>query len=286
VSSPETWKPGRDDAAPLTEAEQGQVQRLLSDPFSFPYEFKQWLVAYLETTDLTLPQTAVMGLPVALIQSSTGPAGPTGPQGPAGPQGTPGEVWYLVSSPPVSTLGIVGDLALNTTNGNYYEKTGSSTWTLRGSLIGPTGATGPQGPAGATGGTGPQGPKGDTGATGSTGPQGPPGTTGATGAQGPQGDPGPTGPQGPKGDTGATGATGPQGPQGIQGIQGPQGPSGASTFLSGSGAPTAGVGVDGSIYMDYTNLRLWGPKAAGAWPSSPFGRIMPLNPTYAQVKAG
>lgn len=64
-----------------------------------------------------------------------------------------------------------------------------------GQVVGPTGATGPQGPKGDTGATGPRGPKGDTGATGETGPQGPKGDTGATGA---------TGPQGPKGDNGIT----------------------------------------------------------------------------------
>ena len=56
------------------------------------------------------------------------------------------------------------------------------------------------------------------------------------------------------------------------------GPSGAGTFLSGSGAPTAGVGVDGAIYLDTASGRVWGPKAAGAWPGSAFGRIIPLAP--------
>jgi hypothetical protein len=31
---------------------------------------------------------------------------------------------------------------------------------------------------------------------------------------------------------------------------------------------------------------MWGPKAAGAWPAQPLGRIMPLQATYAQLKAG
>jgi len=110
-----------------------------------------------------------------------------------------------------------------------------------------------------------------TGAQGAAGATGAQGATGATGATGPQGN---TGPQGPKGDTGATGP------------QGPQGPSGASTFLSGTGAPTAGTGVDGSIYLDTASLRVWGPKAAGAWPAQPFGRLDKLNPTYADVKSG
>jgi len=85
---------------------------------------------------------------------------------------------------------------------------------------------------------------------------------------------GPTGPQGPKGDTGATGATG------------ATGPAGPTTFVSGTGAPAAGTGADGSIYLDTATGRLWGPKAAGAWPGTPFARTLPLAPTYAQLKAG
>ena len=114
---------------------------------------------------------------------------------------------------------------------------------------------------------------------------------GATGT-GEPGPPGPEGPVGPAGPTGATGPTGPEGPAGPTGATGPQGPAGATgpagpaTFLSGAGAPTAGVGVDGAYYLDTTTLRLYGPKAAGAWPATALGRVMPLSPTYAQVKAG
>jgi hypothetical protein len=160
---------------------------------------------------------------------------------------------------------------------------------------GPTGATGPQGPkgdtgtAGATGSAGPQGPKGDTGATGTAGATGAPGATGSQGPKGDTGAQGIQGPQGVKGDTGTTGSTGPQGPQGDPGptgATGAQGPSGASTFLSGSGAPAAGAGVDGSIYLDTASGRLWGPKAAGAWPGTAFARAVPLQPTYAQITAG
>lgn len=38
------------------------MQRLFSDPFSFPIEFKSWLVAYLETSDMTLTMTSIQGL--------------------------------------------------------------------------------------------------------------------------------------------------------------------------------------------------------------------------------
>jgi hypothetical protein len=82
--------------------------------------------------------------------------------------------------------------------------------------------------------------------------------------------------KGPKGD---------KGDKGDQGIQGDPGPSGASTFVSGSGPPGAGVGVDGSIYLDYTNRGMWGPKASGAWPAAAFAKLLPLSPSWENVRA-
>lgn len=49
---------------------------------------------------------------------------------------------------PAGSLGVVGDLYLNSTNGDFYLKTGVSAYTLQSNLTGPTGATGPTGPAG------------------------------------------------------------------------------------------------------------------------------------------
>jgi hypothetical protein len=74
------------------------------------------------------------------------------------------------------------------------------------------------------------------------------------------GEPGPPGPQGPQG------ATGPQGPAGPQGAAGPQGPAGAagSKWLSGSGAPSAGLGADGDFYLDTATGRAYA-KASGTW---------------------
>jgi hypothetical protein len=143
--------------------------------------------------------------------------------------------------------------------------TGTSTGTP-----GPAGPTGPVGPAGPTGPAGPQGPQGVPGATGSTGPQGTQGVKGDTGLTGLTGS---TGPQGVKGDTGA------QGPQGIQG------PSGASTFMIKTSNPVAGDGVDGAVLLNTTTLEFWGPKAAGAWPSTAFAKALPMNPTWTDVVA-
>jgi hypothetical protein len=41
-----------------------------------------------------------------------------------------------------------------------------------------------------------------------------------------------------------------------------------SPVLYGAGAPGSGVGVNGDSYVDTTNHRLYGPKAAGAWPGT------------------
>lgn len=108
-------------------------------------------------------------------QGPEGDPGPTGPTGPTGPPGTPGEKWYTGTTAPDPAVGVVGDWYLNSTSGVYFEKTGTSTWTIVGSLKGPTGPAGAQGPAGPTGATGPQGPAGPTGETGPQGPKGDPG---------------------------------------------------------------------------------------------------------------
>ncbi len=113
-----------------------------------------------------------------------------------------------------------------------------------------------------------------------------------------------TGPQGPQGNTGNTGASGTNGrsvwnslgpPSGLIGSDqdfcidvtnwnvygpklagnwgsptsmiGPVGPDGTdgNTWLSGAGAPGAGLGVNGDFYLDTSNSAYYGPKTGGAW---------------------
>ena len=86
-------------------------------------------------------------------------------QGTPGPQGPPGEdgaEWHNVTGTPAGSLGSVGDWALLASTGQVWEKTGSATWTSRGSL------RGPQGVQGETGERGPQGPSGADGLDGAT----------------------------------------------------------------------------------------------------------------------
>ncbi|MFN5886612.1 MAG: hypothetical protein ACK438_01450 [Flavobacteriales bacterium] len=174
--------------------------------------------------------------------------------------------WRYGSGVPAGTLGVFGDFYLNTTNGNVYYKSNATTWVLTGSIMGPAGATGAQGPQGLTGATGP---------------------AGATGAQGPQGLTGATGPAGATGAQGPAGVTGPQGPQGIQGATGPIGPSGlnGNSILNGSNPPIATTGVDGDFYINTSNNTIYGPKSNGVWPAG-VSMIGPTGPVGAQGLTG
>lgn len=60
-------------------------------------------------------------------------------QGETGPTGPKGSVWYNDAGVPNAVDGVVGDYYLNDTNGDTYEKTAESTWTLVGNIKGPPG---------------------------------------------------------------------------------------------------------------------------------------------------
>ena len=47
--------------APLSEEERKLVARLFSDPTYFPVEFRTWIRSYLETSDIRLPSSAIVG---------------------------------------------------------------------------------------------------------------------------------------------------------------------------------------------------------------------------------
>lgn len=157
-------------------------------------------------------------------------------------------------------------------------------------IQGPTGTTGPTGPA--HGPTGPTGPSnGPTGATGATGPKGATGhasmVTGPTGPLGgPTGVTGPTGPLGgPTGPTGEAGAdsmvTGPTGATGADSmITGPTGATGTgATGATGTTGATGAVGAASVVTgpTGYTGaVGRTGPTGFGATgPSGPTGYTGP-----------
>ena len=195
-----------------------------------------------------------------------GPAGPTGltgATGATGPAGADGKSVLNGSGPPSTGTGSDGDFYLDTTANRIYGPRTAGNWGSGTVLVGP------QGPQGATG---LQGPAGPAGATGSIGPQGPAGVIGATGSAGPQGPQGPAGPQGATGAVGATGATGPAGADG-------------KSLLNGSGAPSAGTGINGDFYLDTTAKQIYGPRTAGNWGSGT-ALVGPQGPQGATGPAG
>ena len=207
-------------------------------------------------------------------QGATGSTGSTGSQGIQGPAGTtgstgaPGAVWRSGAGAPAGALGIVGDWYLNTTDGGVYEKTGSSTYTLRDNLTGPQGVRGIAGT---------QGPQGNTGSTGNTGSQGVPGTPGSVWRSGAGA---PAGALGVVGDwylnttdggvyekTGASAWTlrdNLTGPQGATGTAGTAGAAGSKWFTQ-AGAPATGTGAVGDFALDSTNGDYYEKTGASTW---------------------
>ena len=88
----------------------------------------------------------------------------------AAADGGSNNIWSGKGSPS-NSFGNKGDMYLDTSNGDYWQKDhDSGKWTREVNLSGPPGPQGPPGPKGDTG---------AAGAAGATGPQGPPGVGGA-----------------------------------------------------------------------------------------------------------
>jgi len=236
---------------------------------------------------------------------STGPIGPTGPTGPTGPQGTagtPGEQWFTQAGAPSGATGVVGDWSLDSSNGDYYEKTGSSTWTLRGNLKGPQGNAGSAGTPGEKWFTQSGAPSGATGIvgdwsldssngdyyekTGSStwtlrgnlkGPQGNAGTAGAAGEKWFTQSGAPSGATGAIGDWSLDSANGDyyektgastwtlrgnlKGPQGAAGTNGTPG----EKWFTQAGAPASGTGIIGDWSLDSSNGDYYEKTGSTTW---------------------
>ena len=120
-----------------------------------------------------------------------------------------------------------------------------------------------RGPGGPPGRRGPQGPRGRAGANGNTILHGSSLPTTGLGANGDfYLDTATESLYGPKtAGSWPTSGTSLVGPEGLQGNPG-------NTILSGSSLPTAGLGANGDFYLDTATESLYGPKAAGSWPTS------------------
>ncbi|MNJ90350.1 Collagen triple helix repeat protein [compost metagenome] len=79
------------------------------------------------------------------IQGIKGDTGSQGIQGVKGDTGTAGSKILNVAAAPGTGVGAVGDWAINSTNGDMYEKTAAAVWTLRLNLKGPKGDPGESG---------------------------------------------------------------------------------------------------------------------------------------------
>jgi hypothetical protein len=197
---------------------------------------------YIDTTSWTIQKKAAgaWGTTTSLI----GPAGSTGA---AGSNGTNGATIHTGSTTPSGELGANGDLYFHTTSKTIQLKSGGAWGTAitLGGVDGEDGASGVDGEDGReielqNGTTHIQWRYvGDVDWTDLI----------ARSAI--------TGPAGATGDTGATGAAGAAGTNGTNG----------NTILSGSGAPSSGLGVNGDYYFDIAAREVYGPKASGAWPA-------------------
>jgi hypothetical protein len=77
-----------------------------------------------------------------------GDKGDKGETGENGSNGADGARWYSGTGVPANGDHVVGDWYINDANGDLYEKTGASAWTLRDNLTGPQGEQGLKGDTG------------------------------------------------------------------------------------------------------------------------------------------
>ena len=106
----------------------------------FDFTNQKWLHEIIGSlSDLTTTQKSSLVLAINEIASYEGGGGGVGQPG------KDGKTWHITSAVPSNTLGVVGDMHLNTATFDIREKTGTSAWTVRGNIKGATGATGNDG---------------------------------------------------------------------------------------------------------------------------------------------
>ena len=256
---------------------------------------------HLQPTAIRLKVTARSAGSVyaAITESDTSISVPTG--------GVSGNTILTTSGAPSDISGVNGDYAYDPSAKIMYGPKSSGTWPAGISLAGSTGATGAAGtngntiintvgaPSNGTGSNGDfaidtvnkvmYGPK-----SGSVWPAGVSfsGSNGANGNTILSTSGAPSNASGTNGDYAYDSTAkimyGPKSggvwPAGVS-LAGPTGPTGPSgnTILSGSGAPSAGTGVNGDFYFRTSDSTFYGPKAAGSWPA-------PISMVGSQGPAG
>lgn len=171
--------------------------------------------------------------------------GAAGTDGDDGADGTDGKTLLSGTVDPAAGDGVDGDFYINTTSSTIFGPKASGTWPSGVSLVGADGVDGDDGL---------DGTDGQTLLNGTADPS-TEGTDGDFYIQTTDWEI-----FGPK----ASGSW----PSGvaIEGADGADGSDGNS-ILSGTVDPAAGDGVDGDFYINTTSWQIFGPKAAGSWPS-------------------
>jgi hypothetical protein len=190
--------------------------------------------------------------------------GTAGTDGADGTDGVDGATWLSGADAPAGGLGEIGDFYLRST-GEYYKKTGVSTWASQGSLVGPAGSDGADGADGADGVTG------SIWFVGAGAPDNGTGVVNDLYLRTSNGDvyqkTGPAtwavvmnvmGPAGADGTDGADGINGTDGTDGTDGVDG-------STWHNGTGAPAGGLGVVGDYYIANDTFDYYEKTGASAW---------------------
>lgn len=207
---------------------------------------------------LTTVENGVVYVEPAPVEGggAQGPPGADGADGTDGVDGINGSKWFSGTVVPSNGTGVIGDWYINTANGNLYEKTGSTTWTLRVNIKGADGAAGAAGADGANG----------VGGTKWLQAAGAPG--GGTGLVGDwyinvttydvyekTGVSTWTSRGNIKGATGTAGSAGSAGAAGTNGAK----------WLQAAGAPAGGTGVVGDWYINTTNFDIYEKTGVSTW---------------------
>ncbi len=178
-------------------------------------------------------------------------------QGPPGPRGIDANTIWAANGPPINSIGEIGDWYISKDAHYLYGPKEATGWPTGVSIIGPQGATG------------------------MTGPQG---NQVHYGVGAPTWDIGIEGDWYIRAETDYWRLYGPREANGWNASAWVSlvGPSGGRTIMYGTGAPSAGTGIDGDFYIRTDNNYIYGPKASGTWPAG----ISIVGPTGATGATG